>query len=565
MGEGEGTKARCQVRKGVFQGGEVRLEEHGVVWEPEEAGELGRVEMPYGTITAHQRGTKSASLRLVGGKEPGARVFQFDSQEERDKVSESLASKLGGKGSGDKGNGEAARKALLASDPELHEVHQELVQGGVISEEEFWRARQHLLDEASGRVSSTPHRKSRQKQGISSAMMSDLPARGNAVMGEQMTVPVSMSTAEIQNILAERPDVRRAYLANVPAKMSEKAFWQSFWEAEQTKRVRGSTGAVTQREQELLELFKEDPSLQRQSDRAKCLRVDPSLDLSADRGDSLLEGYGTARAGHKDSLSSSSLFSSVNHHGEAALEGPPGDSSDIHSAAIAAERRDERWRHVRQEDEERLDRARYAQLAEEERDTLPDLRAGSEADVATIEVPDPKRYFAGSAGASRGGECGEEEARKVAAELREKRAVTERVSSREALEALEELGRAASGNEGQPDWVEGRSPVGLGEPEERELRRGERVAGELMRVFWGGVPAVTKPRMERLERVMGAAQSLYERLRAWKEGLPPERRHPASVAVRPLLQSLDAAFERLDAERDAWTRYRRHQEGNPPD
>lgn len=52
-----------------------------------------------------------------------------------------------------------------------------------------------------------------------------------------MQVHYQLTPEGVQQIFAEKPHVQRAFVANVPAVMSEKTFWQRFFTNEFTRQV----------------------------------------------------------------------------------------------------------------------------------------------------------------------------------------------------------------------------------------------------------------------------------------------------------------------------------------
>lgn len=536
--------------------------------------------LPASSITGHQRSKKKPMLRLVGGETGAAFVFAFDSQSERDAMSEEIQSL--GAGAKMQSSREqpdtATRNALLHSDPELNRVYQELVQSGAISEEEFWAERQEMLDEAKGRAKGSSYSsgttakqpQSKQRTGIVSMMQ---PVSHDT---QNMTRSYKLTKQQMQQIFTEQPAVRRAYLANVPAKMSEHEFWSSYFKAETLREVRRHTGAMTQEEQRLMNMFADSEDLRKQTMNRRISRVDPSVNLALSQYDQLLPGYGTTHAGHKDEWSCEGAFFSagrsvgdvirnVNTHGEAVLEGPPANGLyDFDAAARDAEKRVQEDANLSEQDQNEALGKRYEQLQSELH--IDELGSDSQqnsqkAKAPTINVTNPRVYFLRNRQA--GDETAVAEQRKerkvvadtdVQAAIRSAKAGRGRcaLDSEGAISVLEEITTATKGSNSfeSPNARLGKAEA-LPDGVREELRMQQRTVQELLRHFWRSIPATTQSKQEKISRVMASAQRCRQRIDGVKTSLPPAQRHAASIATKPLLQALDAAFDALDTEQSS--------------
>ena len=133
----------------------------------------------------------------------------------------------------------AARAALLKANPELAALHATLVKKGkgatlgkttgeggaadddgteddgirgAVTEEQFWAEREHLFDAAVAKKGAA------QVAGVSNALDGDVKGTRD---GRTDTVSCALSNEKMHRIFAERPAVRRAFLDNVPSKMTE--------------------------------------------------------------------------------------------------------------------------------------------------------------------------------------------------------------------------------------------------------------------------------------------------------------------------------------------------------
>lgn len=143
---------------------------------------------------------------------------------------------------------------------DLQQLFKHLVQGGVLSEVDFWRGRQAQLQQRlqSGKSSS-------QRPGLSSVMLAHMQGsqdgRSNTVRSAppsarrprcqrqprrarpRAQVTMKLTPELVQQIFAERPHVRRAHEALVPQSLDEKTFWSQFIKHEMARRVRPCASA----------------------------------------------------------------------------------------------------------------------------------------------------------------------------------------------------------------------------------------------------------------------------------------------------------------------------------
>nr|CCA17600.1 general transcription factor IIH subunit putative [Albugo laibachii Nc14] len=152
------------------------------------------------------------------------------------------------------------RAALLASNSNLKRQHTEMVNQGLISEEDFWQARRHLLaNEAS----------KRQKTGKTSALLTDL-AGQNEDGGN--VVKYNLNAEVIHQIFVQYPAIHLAYQDQVPDKLSETEFWSAFFKSKYFHRDRkaGHEDLFTKYEEKEQEIGKTP---------TRCGSVDPLIDL----------------------------------------------------------------------------------------------------------------------------------------------------------------------------------------------------------------------------------------------------------------------------------------------
>ncbi|CEG43554.1 general transcription factor iih [Plasmopara halstedii] len=118
------------------------------------------------------------------------------------------------------------RAALLAANPALKRQHTEMVNDGLISEEDFWASRRHLI---AGEASK------RQKTAKTSAILTDLAANNDS--GGNV-VKYNLNAEVIHQIFTQYPAVYMAYQEQVPDKMTETEFWGAFFKSKYFHRDR---------------------------------------------------------------------------------------------------------------------------------------------------------------------------------------------------------------------------------------------------------------------------------------------------------------------------------------
>ena len=138
---------------------------------------------------------------------------------------------------------------------DLQQLYNQLVLRGVLTEEEFWRGRQSLLKHKLQDSAAL-----KQRRGFDNAMISEVAAgRGSKVPLDtaccchqlfgsihktalcacvslwQVTLKLTPELKE--QIYGERPHIRRAFAALVPQSVSERDFWQKYFNYEVARKV----------------------------------------------------------------------------------------------------------------------------------------------------------------------------------------------------------------------------------------------------------------------------------------------------------------------------------------
>ncbi|DBA86886.1 TPA: hypothetical protein ACH3X2_005346 [Trebouxia sp. C0005] len=510
-------------------------------------------------------------------------VLQFDTLEDRDAVVDTLtplAQQVQNKGKqpavSDQFSGPPAlvaiKKKLLSSDRDLNALFEELVrQSGNISEQEFWAGRQHLLRKQQGE--SGAHK---QRAGVGNVML--LGMRPSAD-GRTNTVNYQVTPEGVQQTFAERPHVHRAFLANVPAVMDEKAFWTRFFKNEinrQSLRARADAGdkaaALELREGDD-ELFRQhmQPEERDQENRAKIRRVDPTVNLAADGFDRWSEGA-TARDHSKEpgqgvhgARQQDGIIQDINRHAAVVMEGLP----DAQAQQQTAEEVAQAVRVARQAKEradagqsEGLTAGISADMQAEWRtragSALDDLRAEKQEHYDSLNIQDPRRYFEQTSTAGLGpvpvsSTSQPSDGLSTLDVLRaiNPHALRSGMDSAAATQVLQDLhAEHTTVTLDEQGSLVGIAPAtDLAKPLQEQCRRVALTCNELLRHFWACLPLTTQPRRDKAARLDRALQSQYDRVVAMQQGAEGTERFCIKQLLKPVDNALNASFERYQEER----------------
>ncbi|KAJ1919315.1 RNA polymerase II transcription factor B subunit 1 [Mycoemilia scoparia] len=123
------------------------------------------------------------------------------------------------------------RKIVLSRNRDLARLHKNLVIRGLINEDEFWNTRRHLLDGQTLLL--------HQKKGPQSSLLELAPATQ-----DNGDFKYTLTPETARKIFKQYPQVRRAYIDNVPHKVTEKQFWKRFFASRIFNRNRSATVAM---------------------------------------------------------------------------------------------------------------------------------------------------------------------------------------------------------------------------------------------------------------------------------------------------------------------------------
>ncbi|CAH2033440.1 unnamed protein product [Thlaspi arvense] len=408
------------------------------------------------------------------------------------------------------------RFKLLRESSELQRLHKQLVEGKILTEDEFWATRKKLL----GKVSTG---KSKQQVGIKSMMVSGIKPSTDG------------------RIFAEKPAVRQAFINYVPSKMTEKDFWTKYFRAEYLYSTKNTAVAAAEaaEDEQLAVFLKPDEILARET-RQKIRRVDPTLDMEADRGDDYthLMDHGIQRDGTSDVVEPQndqfkrSLLQDLNRHAAVVLEGRSIDveSEDTRVVAEALTRA----KQVSKADGESNKDANQERLARMSRAAeMEDLQAPQNFPLAPLCIKDPRDYFE-----SQQGNVLNEPRRAGASKRNVHEAYGLLKESILEIRTTGSLTRTISTAKN----IIGKNPKEsfldrLPKSTKDEVLHHWTSIQELLRHFWSCYPISTTYLHTKVGKLKDAMSNTYSELDAMKQSVQSDLRHQVSLLVRPMQQN----------------------------
>ncbi|KAI0663565.1 hypothetical protein C8Q70DRAFT_906577 [Cubamyces menziesii] len=417
------------------------------------------------------------------------------------------------------------RKKVLLSNPELAQLHRELVMGGHISENEFWEGREHLLLAQAAAES--------QKRGKPGQLVDPRP---QSVDGE---VKIVITPQLVHDIFEEFPIVAKAYNDNVPSKLSEAEFWSRYFQSKlfnsHRASIRSSAAQHVVKDDPIFDKYleKEDDDLEPRRLREE--RVDTFIDLGAtsvDHEETGNEKDITMQAGKQRAVLP--LIRKFNEHStrllDTALGGP------------AAKRR-------------RTDSGdeRLAQL------DLEDLHDNQSSAGILLDMQDRQRYFDGRAASTAdGGDAGPRVDFREA--LRQARSSTQGWSANLSQLRIDKKagdGALVSMTQNVATRLDVKSRKhDIPESLFRQMTTCQTAANEFLRQFWlaiyppptesqtlaAATPAQKAAKAAKMIGYLGKTHEKVEALvrAAHQEGVDPAR---VKVAMKPVLDAVDKALE----------------------
>ncbi|KAL2611441.1 hypothetical protein R1flu_023133 [Riccia fluitans] len=571
-------------KKGPAMAGVLTMSDTRFKWTPNYASGSAPLNIEFSVIKAHffSKG-KKALLNLSKGSDAKAEgyVFEYDDVRDRDMCRDHVAKILGKQSNGgapaapamkpliapvagsqsdqfDRAEMERRLK-LLQTDSELQKLHSELVIGGVLSETEFWAARKHMLEED---VTRGP----KQRTGLKTAMLADVRPLTD---GRTNKVTFNLTPEIIHQIFTEKPAVHRAFLQNVPTKMSEVEFWTKYCRAEYLYRTKNQAAAAAEAadDEDLAVFTREDDIIQNEA-RKKIKRVDPTLDMAADMADDYthLPGHGTYRDGSKEETEYNgvklrSIMNDINRHAAVVLEGRPLDGLPVAGADTATVAQALAIAQQAQADSENIDELEQKRLERLRDMTLnDDLQGPQEAPHVPLTIQDPRKYFdsqAAPAGESGPAAPTSMDPGEALDSFHEQLVSWKRnglqncllVSPSLALKIMTDLTREVAASK----FTLGRTAEknvldSLPKAIKDELSQQSAAVHELLRHFWACYPLTSKFLLEKATRLKQAMSKIYTHLGKMKESASGDLRHQISQLVQPIFHALDAAITHFEED-----------------
>ncbi|CAL1548138.1 unnamed protein product [Lymnaea stagnalis] len=113
------------------------------------------------------------------------------------------------------------KNRVLQQDPESFQLYKDLVVSGVISPEEFWASRAHMLSSSSNKLAAG------QNVGVSPAFLADIKPQTDGANGLKYNLTADI----IQSIFKTYPMVKKKHAEAVPHLVSESEFWTRFFQS----------------------------------------------------------------------------------------------------------------------------------------------------------------------------------------------------------------------------------------------------------------------------------------------------------------------------------------------
>lgn len=300
--------------------GRVELSDKGLRWTPEAAEGGKPIVVPWSTVLDQQvssltspkamvrlRLASNATLVLEFLGESGRLEDAFKAREQAKRIVARAIQASGSRRSSAAPLCSAVeikqRAALLASNPTLKRQHMEMVNEGLISEEDFWASRRHLIAAEASK---------RQKTGKTSAILTDLTG-DNGTSGN--VVKYNLNAEVIHQIFIQYPAVHLAYKAQVPDKMTETEFWGAFFKSKYFHRDRkaGHEDMFTKYEEQEKQIASSTAIDPRGI-------VDPLVDLTSTEEDAAVHHASSAVAKQTKEDQSVITIAKFNRHGAYVLD-----------------------------------------------------------------------------------------------------------------------------------------------------------------------------------------------------------------------------------------------------
>ncbi|MBW0507291.1 hypothetical protein O181_047006 [Austropuccinia psidii MF-1] len=262
------------------------------------------------------------------------------------------------------------KKCVLQNDPQLRQLHKEMVIAGQISEGEFWEGREELLYHEA--------RLKSQKRGRSAQMVDPCPETTDG--GE---ITISITPQMIRDIFEQYPVVQKVYNENVPP-LTDQTFWTRYFRSKLFNRHRSSArqSGDAVKDDAIFDKYLDDDDDGIEPKNINTREVYKLLDLAATEEDHVESGNQsdwTMRAGSQ--RSSLPLMRRFNEHSQRLLDASLGKIPQRHAGGVI-------------DGGDAASRNYYGET------DLQDLRAPTQPERVLLDMQSQERYFEGIAGAN---------------------------------------------------------------------------------------------------------------------------------------------------------------------
>ncbi|XP_005096499.1 general transcription factor IIH subunit 1 [Aplysia californica] len=174
------------------------------------------------------------------------------------------------------------KNRLLQEDPESFQLYKDLVVSGVITPEEFWASRAHMLPSSTSSSSSSGGKTApAQNVGVSPAFLADIKPVTDGANG----LKYNLTQDIIQSIFKTYPMVKKKHAEAVPHQVSDCEFWSRFFQSHYFHRDRHALSS----EDIFTECAKNDEEVMK--DEITKNVNDPLVDLTQMKDQSLEDDY----------------------------------------------------------------------------------------------------------------------------------------------------------------------------------------------------------------------------------------------------------------------------------
>lgn len=405
------------------------------------------------------------------------------------------------------------RAAALASQPLLKRQHMEMVDSGLISEEDFWAGRRDVLATEANK---------RQKRVKTSELLTDLAAQTGP--GDKV-VKYNLNAEIIHQIFVQYPIVYQTYKAQVPDRMSESEFWGLFFKSKYFHRDRDKVGHE--------DIFTKHEDANKTKPMAHLDprdRVDPLLDLSSTNADHEVVNPDIQ-------VQSSDDLSKFNRHAAYVL-----DTTNHIGKYSSLDSPD-----VRQKISLREKQARIVEATR-----LPDLEVARRPEYFKLKLEDETRYFQRDR-MDVSMENGTADS-KEALNMENLSLAKAFPSSIEAKQVVQEMERVVT-SQSLEQTATGPTIVDIPVAFKQQVFAHFQNVCELLRHFWAfsTMNCRSLEDEEKLDRIVARMEQKYDQLQQIRQSLSHDQRSTLGPLLKPFDDQLNHAFVKREEQKQEIT------------